>query len=147
MYLKLREGKKHHQIVVAIMTFSLGPCTFKMIECTAVRGACVFNDAITTRCSCSPGLTGRHQAPAQGRAGDRHQAACGCGSSRELLNTLSHRYRLKIMLLSLLWTCCLIFFLKLYLRICFKTQMPTKEPSMKSTGPGLSTGSQFHLTS
>lgn len=38
-----------------------------------------------------------------------------------------------------------LFFLKLYLRICFKTQMPTKEHSMKSTGPGLLTGSPCHL--
>lgn len=136
---KIQERREIPNHFIAVIAFSFGPCTFKMCECIAVQVSCVFKDAIIIRCGSSTGLLYKVQ------AFDSHQTAYGCGSRKKSLNTLTHRYKLKIMLLSLLWTCFLIFFLKLYLRICFKTQMPTKEPSMKSIGPGLSTGSQCHL--
>lgn len=97
--------------------------------------------AVLTEC-----LTCTHWAPVQGKSLWRLHTAYERGSKIKLLNALTHRYRLKILLLSLLWMYFLIFF-KLYLRICFKTQMPTKEHFMRSTGPGLWMGSQCHMIS
>lgn len=101
---KIQERREIPNHFIAVIAFSFGPCTFKMCECIAVQVSCVFKDAIIIRCGSSTGLLYKVQ------AFDSHQTAYGCGSRKKSLNTLTHRYKLKIMLLSLLWTCFLIFF-------------------------------------